>query len=400
MLAMTHPGPSISLSQRVPADSQPNLWYAALERRRQSGATLADLTEQNPTRVGLGGASAEYLAALADPAGSRYDPSAQGLPTARAAISAYYAGRGLEVQPADIVLVASTSEAYAHIFRLLCDPGDLLVVPAPSYPLFEVLAGLEGVRLDSYRLIFDGGWRVDLDSLEAALARGARIVVVVQPNHPTGSCLTAEEVARIEMACARVSASIISDEVFGDFLRSFEPVGPAKSLLDGSRAVTTFVLGGLSKLCGMPQLKLGWIVLSGPQANRDRARWGLEWISDTFLSVGTPVQLALPRLLEARHVFRDEILERIMTNWGVVEQSVQQAGLSLLPAEGGWAGVLRLANPSGAEQLAQELLEADIVIHPGYFYEFADDRHLVMSMISTPGAVAEAMTKMADRAGE
>jgi len=386
------------LSQRVPPESQPNHWYAQLERRRQSGATLLDLTEQNPTRVGLGGATADDLAALADPAGMLYDPVAKGMPAARVAISAYYASRWLEVDPADITLVASTSEAYAHLFRLLCNPGDLVVVPAPSYPLLEPLAGLEGVRLASYRLIFDGRWRVDLDSLETALASGARVVVVVQPNHPTGSCLSPEELLSIEAACARASAVIISDEVFGDFLRgaSNGPVGRAPSLLDGSRAVTTFVLHGLSKLCGMPQLKLGWIVLSGPPTSRSRAGWGLEWIADTFLSVGTPVQLALPRLLEARHAFRDQVHRRITTNWGIVEASVGQDGLSVLPVGGGWVAVLRLTDPSGAERLARDLLEADVVIHPGYFYDFADDRYLVMSLIAPPEVVAEGMARMVE----
>ncbi len=259
-------------SRRVPAEAEPNAWTLAFERRRAAGARWIDLTQQNPTRVGLTTAGEAERAALADARAARYDPDPRGLPEARAAIAAYYAGRGLAV---------------SHLFRLLSDPGDRVLVPAPGYPLLAPLAALDGVEPVSYPLLEGRGWRPDLAALERALGPGTRAVVVIQPNHPTGSRLDAAELETLDAACAARGVAVISDEVFGDFLWTAEgqPPGPEPSLL-GPRRAATFVLQGLSKLCGLPQLKLSWIALAGPAESRRRARAGLEWIADAYLSVG------------------------------------------------------------------------------------------------------------------
>ncbi|HXL14975.1 MAG TPA: pyridoxal phosphate-dependent aminotransferase, partial [Methylomirabilota bacterium] len=263
--------------------------------------------------MGLGGAGPAELQALADARGATYEPHPRGSPAAREAIARYCTERagGLSppagTDPDDLVLVSSTSEAYAHLFRLLCEPGDEVLVPRPSYPLFEPLATLEDVRVEHYRLAYHQGWRLDLDSVEGALSPRTRAIVVVQPNNPTGSCLSPGEMAAVESLCAERGIAIISDEVFGDF--PWAPsAGPLPTLL-GERHALTFVLSGLSKLCGMPQLKLAWIALAGPGPTRRDALRGLEWIADLFLSVSTPVQLALPKLLPARRPFQAAVQE-------------------------------------------------------------------------------------------
>lgn len=370
-------------SRRLPHQSQLNAWSSLLAERRAAGARLVDLTESNPTRVGLGGAAEPELRALAGPAGARYAPDPRGTALARAAVNRYYASRGLEVDSQNIVLTASTSEAYAHLLRLLGDPGDAFLAPAPSYPLFEPLASLEGVKLAHYRLAYDGRWHLDLDSLEQAARSGGRAVIVVQPNNPTGSCLSEAEVAAVESLCERQGMAIVSDEVFGDFRWPPDPV-PLPSLL-GSRRVPTFVLGGLSKLCGMPQMKLAWIAAAGPAAGRDEALGGLEWIADLFLSVSTPVQGALPVLLEARHGFQARWRERVAANLTSLRALVaRRPELTLLEAEGGWGAVLRVPEVRSDEDWALELLRRGVVAHPGHFYDFAAGAHLVLSLIVAP----------------
>ena len=279
------------LSGRLPRDLEPNAWARLLEERRAAGAALLDLSETNPTRVGLGGAGPQELAALAQAAGARYEPDPRGSRAAREAVAGYYAARGQAVDPERIVLTASTSESYTHLFRLLADPGGTFLVPAPSYPLFEPLAALEGVALRPYQLAYDGAWHLDTHSLEQAFGPDVRGVIAVQPNHPTGSCLDAGERALLATLCERHGAAVVADEVFGDFARG----QTALPSFVGEARVPTFVLSGLSKVCGMPQMKLGWIVADGPPAARDAALRGLEWIADLFLSVSTPVQVALPR---------------------------------------------------------------------------------------------------------
>jgi aspartate/methionine/tyrosine aminotransferase len=391
-------------SSRLPRDDAPNAWSRLLAERRAAGARLIDLTDANPTRVGLSGVAAPDLEAFATPEAARYEPDPRGLPAAREAIAEYYAARGLAVSRDDIVLTASTSEAYAHLFRLLADPGETILVPAPSYPLFEPLAALEGVRVRPYRIAWDGAWHLDLDSLEAVMRGGARGVIAVQPNHPTGSCLGPAEIVAVEALCERHGAALISDEVFGDFPwpritaaahdraggtagpRGGE-AGPAAHLpsLLGERRVPTFVLSGLSKVCGIPQLKLGWIAVAGPEAARAEALRGLEWIADLFLSVASPVQLALPRLLAGRHAWQVRVRERIASNLARLRGAIaRQPQMDLLEGAGGWVAVLRVPRRHGEEAWALELLRRDVVVHPGHFYDFEGEAYLVVSLIVPP----------------
>jgi alanine-synthesizing transaminase len=372
------------LSDRVPRDASPNPWAERLARLRVSGASLIDLTEANASRVSLGGPGQAGAAALAEASASRsYEPDPRGLASARAAICDYYASRGIAAEPAALTLTASTSEAYAHLFRLLANPGETILAPAPSYPLFEPIATLEGVTIRSWPLAFDGRWHFDEAALENALERGARAVIIVQPNHPTGSCLDANEIAALERSCERHGAAIIADEVFGDFAWDGR-TGGLPSLI-GERRVPTFVLSGLSKVCGLPQLKLSWIWTGGPNAASDRARHGLEWIADLFLSVASPVQQALPALLGERAAFQARVLDRIHTNRERVRAScARHPELEMLPAAGGWAGMLRVPSRHTGEQWAIALLDHGVVVHPGHFYDLEREAFLVVSLIVEP----------------
>jgi aspartate/methionine/tyrosine aminotransferase len=379
-------------SKRVPEERSPNAWSRLLEARRAAGELLLDLSEANPTRVGLAGAGAAELAALADPGSARYDPDPRAAAPARAAVADYYRQRSLAVAAEEIVLTAGTSESYAHLFRLLADPGETLLVPAPSYPLFDPLAALEGVRLSPYRLAYDGRWHLDLGSLEAAWTPQVRGVIVVQPNHPTGTCLAADE-RGAERRCERAGAAIIADEVFGDFAWT-AGAGALPSFAAASRALT-FVLSGLSKVCGMPQLKLGWIAVAGPAAPRAEALEGLEWISDLFLSVGTPVQRALPQLLAGRAPWQARVRERIAANLARLDAAVARAPqLGRLAGEGGWAAILRVPGPRSEEEWALELLRRGVVVHPGQFYDMDGEAFLVPSLIVAPDVFDAGLTRI------
>jgi len=381
------------LSRRIPHDLAPNAWARLLEQRRAAGEPLLDLTETNPTRVGLGGAGPDELAALARAESACYEPDARGSATARAAVAGYYRERGTPVDPGRIVLTASTSESYAHVFRLLADPGGTFLVPSPSYPLFEPLAALEGVALRPYRLAYDGDWHLDLDSLERAFGPDVRGVIVVQPNHPTGSCLDEAERSALAGLCERHGAAVVADEVFGDFARSGRPA-PLPGFT-GEERVPTFVLSGLSKVCGMPQMKLGWMVVGGPEPARTEALRGLEWIADLFLSVATPVQVALPHLLGARHAFQWRVRERVAANLARLERLVAaRPELGVLRAQGGWAAVLRVPLTMTEEQWALDLLRQGVVVHPGHFYDFAGGGHLVVSLIPEPRTFDEALGRI------
>jgi aspartate/methionine/tyrosine aminotransferase len=380
-------------NRRIPSSLTPNEITALLERKRRAGARILDLTESNPTRVGLAGAGTAELQALADARGASYDPDPRGALAAREAVVRYYAERGATVSPDGLVLVASTSEAYAHLLRLLCEPGDEILVPRPSYPLFEPLAALEDVRVERYRLAYHEGWKLDLDSVEAALSPRTRALVVVQPNNPTGSCLSRADVAGVESLCAERGIAIVSDEVFGDF--PWPPASSPRPTLLGDRSALTFVLSGLSKLCGMPQMKLAWIALQGPALRREEAMKGLEWIADLFLSVSTPVQVALPKLLEARHPFQAAVRERLEANLARLRAAEREgAAFRLLEGEGGWSAVL--AAPDRAGDLALEALaKHDVLVHPGHFYDIVPDGSVVVSLLPEPRLFEEAIARIA-----
>jgi len=396
-MAKTHERPAVT-AHRIPPALEPNAWTRRLGERRVAGADLLDLTEMNPTRLGLadGAAAARCLQrALDDPRAASYEPDPRGMRSAREAVAGYYAARGTPVEADRIVLTTGTSESYAHLFCLLADTGDTVLVPAPSYPLFEPIASVAGLRVASYRLAYDGAWHLDVDSLEAAF-RGAaspvRAVVVVQPNHPTGSWLEAAEVLALEEQCASYGAALIADEVFIEYSWPDQP--PAPSLL-AERQGSTFVLGGLSKCCGLPQLKLGWIAVAGPAAETRRLLDGLEWIADLFLSLATPVQLALPELLDLRHDFQLRVRKRLAENLATLQSlgGEQRSEAALLNGRAGWAAILSLPSRRTDEEWALALLDRDVIVHPGHFYDL-ERSAAVVSLLVEPAQLRAARERL------
>jgi alanine-synthesizing transaminase len=380
-------------SARTRWDRTVNRLAALTARKRAAGVRVLDLTETNPTRVGLP-AHPGLLAALADPGALRYDPDPRGTESARQAVSADYGRRGLRVDPDRIVLTASTSEAYAFAFKLLCDPGDEVLVPRPSYPLFEYLAGLESVAVKPYPLSYHDEWRIDVPALADAMGARTRAIVVVNPNNPTGSFLKADEAGALQDLAAAAGVALVSDEVFADYpWRPHEPRAPSLAQ-DG--AALAFALGGLSKSCGLPQLKLAWMAVAGPSALREEALVRLELVADTYLSVGTPVQRAAPALLARAPELRAPIAARAAANLRVLEEHAGRGGpASLLRGEGGWSAVLRVpATLSEEERVVALLEEQDVLVHPGYFFDFPREAYLVPSLLPAPDEFEEAVRRI------
>ncbi|MEW6754850.1 MAG: pyridoxal phosphate-dependent aminotransferase [Candidatus Latescibacterota bacterium] len=369
-------------SRRSSWDLRANRLTAALEARRRRGARLVDLTLSNPTRAGLP-YPGQFRRALDAADASRYEPEPCGLAVARQAVSQYYAGRGVTVSPQQVVLTSSTSEAYAYLFKLLTDPGDQVLVPQPSYPLFEFLATLEQVETVSYPLRYgEAGWAVDVDRLAAALGPRTRAVVLVHPNNPTGSFVKQHERGALEELAAEGDLALIADEVFADY----ELPAPAHPRRAGSFAasspVLTFALSGLSKVMGLPQLKLSWITVQGPAARQQEALGRLEVIADTYLSVNTPVQQALPALLAGREAMQAEIRRRVQGNLALLRARLARQGPArLLACEGGWYAVLEV--DADEEELAVGLVEREgVLVHPGYFFDFPRGAHVVLGLLS------------------
>ena len=369
----------------------PNRFSAALAEARRSGPELLDLTESNPTRVGLR-YPAGTLEAFADPDGLEYRPEALGLPEAREAVARYYRDLGAEIAPGSVVLTSGTSEGYSFLFRLVCDPGDEVLVPAPSYPLFEFLADLQDVKLVSYPLLYDHGWQIDLHTLEQRVGPRSRAVLVVHPNNPTGSYVSAGERERLNELCARHGLVLIVDEVFLDF----GIAGQRSTSFAANRGVLTFTLSGLSKIAALPQMKLGWIVASGPDQARRQALERLEVIADTYLSVGTPVQLAAPRLLQDSAQVQEQLRDRVRSNLAELDrQLAAQQSCRRLEVQGGWYAVMRVPAVRSDEELAIALLgQKGVVVHPGHFYDFAADGYLVISLIARPEVFAEGIRRI------
>jgi alanine-synthesizing transaminase len=369
-------------SSRTRWSLDPNALAALLAERRLRGGEVVDLTDTNPTRLGLAPPS-ELLLSLADPAGVAYDPSPAGLMTAREAVASDYFRRGLSVPSDHIVLTSSSSEAYAFLFKLLCDPGDCVLVPAPSYPLFDYLAALESVELHPYPLRYDGEWHIDVGALDPLPPR-ARAIVVVNPNNPTGSFLKLEEAIALRRLAGQKGLALLSDEVFADY--AFRDDAGRVASLAQEKECLCFSLGGLSKSCGLPQLKLGWIAVSGPEALSRGALSRLEVIADTYLSVGTPVQRALPRILSQLPELRSPIQKRVSSNLAHLEDAFARgAAASLLRPEGGWSAVLRVPATRSEEDWTLQLLSHDgVLVHPGYFFDFPEEAYLVLSLLPLP----------------
>jgi alanine-synthesizing transaminase len=378
-----------------------NTW-AAVARAAAARGPVLDLTETNPTRVGLAYPHEALAAALGRAPFAVYEPAPLGLPDARAAVAADYARAGLTVDPARVVLTASSSESYAFLFKLCCDPGDAVLVPEPSYPLFDYLTRLEGAVPIGYRLAFDGVWHVDFASLEGALGaarrdgRHPRALVVVNPNNPTGSFIKRDELARLAALCAREDLALISDEVFAPYPAGPDPdrvtaVALEPTVADGP---PVFSLGGLSKACGLPQLKLGWIVTGGRQAAGTIA--ALELVADTYLSVATPVQTALADLLALGAEVRAAIAARVATNRARLGAALPDAtGITALAAEGGWSSILRLPASRSDEAWAASLVaETGVLVQPGYFFDLTGGTFLVVSLLPASDLFAEAITRL------
>jgi aspartate/methionine/tyrosine aminotransferase len=358
----------------------------ALEEHRRSGKELFDLTASNPTTCGFAYPEHEILAALADPRGLVYRPESKGLREAREAVAEYYVGREgfsgpiQRVDPERILLTSGTSEAYSHIFRLLFEAGDEILVPAPSYPLFEFLADLADIRLVPYPLLYDHGWQIDFASLRGAITPRTRAVLVVHPNNPTGSFVKPREAAELADICAAQEMAIVADEVFLDYTSG---TTPAQTFAFSEEALT-FTLSGLSKISLLPQMKLAWTVVSGPEAAVQNAIERLEIIADTYLSPSTPVQLALPKFLSLRHSMQVQLRQRIFANLSFLHGVLRESkSLVRLDREGGWYAILRVPVTATDEDLTLALLERfSVLVHPGHFFNFSREGFLVVSLIA------------------
>ena len=378
-------------SRRLPPHVDLNALTRALATRRAEGRPVTDLTESNPTRAGLS-YPPDLLAELASPRALRYDPRPFGLDAAREAVARDHLRRGAEIDPGRVVLTASTSEAYTWLFKLLCDPGDTVLVPRPSYPLFEHLTRLEGVCTAPFHLEYHGRWEIDFETMEAAPER-TRAMVIVSPNNPTGSFVSARELERLFALCRDRGWALVADEVFADY--PLEADAPVTDI--AARAgVSCFTLGGLSKSAGLPQLKLGWIVVGGSQADCAAALAGLELIADSFLSVGTPVQVAAGALLERGAAIRAQIQDRTRTNLATLRQVMTSfPACEALKAEGGWSAVVRVPATRSEEQLILDLLDREgILVHPGYFFDFPREAFIVMSLLPPPDVFADAVARL------
>jgi aspartate/methionine/tyrosine aminotransferase len=378
-------------SNRLNWSQRPNRLSVLLEEKRRSGTQVLDLTESNPTRAGLAYPQAEILAALADASALRYHPSPRGLDAAREAVAGYYRDRGTQIPVENILLTASTSEAYAYLFKLLANPGDEILAPRPSYPLFEFLAGLESVHIRQYPLRYDGVWHVDFDALERAITPRTRGIVVVNPNNPSGSFLKRAELDRLDTLAAERGLAILSDEVFRDY--GFGEESGRVSTLTGDRRALTFCMSGLSKIAGLPQMKLGWVALNGP--DREQAMDALELIADTYLSVSTPIQVALPRLLELSSGIMEQIRQRTAANLARLREAARGSSATVLRTEGGWYAVLQVPRTRTEEEWTLKVLnDSGVLVQPGFFFDFESEAFLVLSLLPEPATFAEGVSRL------
>lgn len=379
-------------SERSRFDLRPNALTLAIARMHEKNRPFLDLTISNPTTAGFAYDTDAVTRALANPRALVYEPLPFGLSSAREAV-ARELEHVLPVDPSRVMLTASSSEAYAFLFKLLCDPGDDVAIAAPSYPLFEHLARLEGVHMSPYRLAYDGAWHVDLDSLRRAVGPRTRAIVIVHPNNPTGSFVSRAELA----AMAALGLPIVSDEVFVDYAFGDDPARATTAR--EAEGVLTFALGGLSKSAALPQMKLGWTAIGGPTALVDDALARLEIIADTFLSVGTPVQHALPDLLVAGAAVRNEVRARAARNLTAVDRCLGPSSpITRLRVDGGWYATLRLPRTRAEEEWVTGLLEEDgVLAHPGAFFDFDAEAFVVVSLLTPEKDLATGLERIAQR---
>jgi hypothetical protein len=384
-------------SSRTNWPLSPNRLSLEIDKLKRDGVPLLDLTESNPTRCGLAFDQPSILGALANPQALAYTPDPRGLLSARQAVAGYYAERRITLDAAQIFLTTSTSEAYSYMFRLLADPGDAILVPQPSYPLFDFLAGLNDVRVIAYPLFYDGGWQIDLPALERRLEARARAILVVHPNNPTGSFVRRDELAALLAICQRRGVALVADEVFADYSLAADP----KRVVSHA-AVTealTFTLSGLSKISALPQMKVAWAVVNGAEQLLGDALARLEIIADTYLSLSAPLALALPQLLETRRTLQPQILGRVRSNLQLLDTRLEAKQLvSRLELEGGWYAILRLPSIRTDEDWAVELARQDcVLVHPGHFFDFSSEGHLVISLLTEQAIFDEGVRRILAR---
>jgi alanine-synthesizing transaminase len=385
-------------SDRTAWNLEPNPLSTALADRLASGEPVIDLTESNPTKCGFHFEAERILGALSQPAGVTYDPVAQGLLPARNAVVDYYRSRNCAVNANDIFLTTSTSEAYSFLFRTLCNPGDEVLIPQPGYPLFNFLGDIQDVVTMHYPLIYDYGWQIDFHALQRAITSRTRAIVVVNPNNPTGHFCKPEDVHRLNQICLEGDLALIADEVFLDFSLGNDI---APSFVSNNGALT-FTMSGLSKISGQPQMKVAWLIATGQEALKQKAVARLEMIADTYLSMNTPMQLALPVLLELRHNFQQQCTARTRNNLAQLDKLLSTRKLcTRLNLEGGWYAVVKVPATGRDDDLALELLNIrGVYVHPGHFYDFPGDGYLVVSLITPERPFAAGMEALVALIGE
>jgi alanine-synthesizing transaminase len=352
----------------------------ALAKNRAARKPLLDLTASNPTECGFDYDRQAILQALSNLESLSYKPDPKGLLSARRAVAGYYSTREISVPVEDIILTTSTSEAYSFVFRLLCNPSDELLIPEPSYPLFSFLADIQDVKLVPYPLLYDHGWQIDFHALQQSITERTRGIIVVNPNNPTGHFCKSAEIKKLDEICSPRKIAIIADEVFLDFdLAENIP----RSFAANNRCLT-FTMSGLSKICGLPQMKVAWLIASGPQELKAQALARLDVIADTFLSMNAPVQLAMPAFLEFRQGFQKQVMARVRKNLAELDRQLSaQNSCARLDVEGGWYAVLRVPAIRSDEDLATDLLnEQGVYAHPGHFFDFPADGYLIVSLIT------------------
>ena len=381
-------------SRRTDWKLTPNRFTEAQREVSAADRKVLDLTVSNPARAGLNYDAEAILNSLQNPKAMDYDPQPKGLRSAREAVAAYYHDQPGEflIDPESLLLTTSTSEGYSYVFRLLCNPDDEVLVPKPSYPLFEFLADLQDVKLAPYLLLYDHGWQIDFPSLSRTVTPRTRALVVVHPNNPTGSYISAGERAQLNLFCREHGLALIVDEVFLDYPHDGAP-RPSFVL---NPDVLTFTLSGLSKISGLPQMKLAWVATSGPAPAVSVAMDRMEVIADTYLSMNAPVQLAAPVLLEQRKSIQPMLLDRLRVNLSELDrQLAQQEAVQRLQVEGGWYAVLRVPVTQSDEDLAIALLrQASVLVHPGHFYDFPRDGHLIVSLLTPPTEFREGASRI------
>lgn len=388
-------------SNRTNWKLEENAYTRALRRHRERAKPILDLTVSNPTTCGLRYDGSAILSALSAPETLRYDPEPKGLLKAREAVVEYYREKNPRVplDPERVMLTTGTSEAYSFLFRLLCEPGDEVVVAQPSYPLFEFLAAIEDVKLRPFRLLYDHGWQIDFAALTEAISSRTRAIMLVHPNNPTGHFTGTGEAQKLQALCLERSLALVVDEVFSDyeiFAKTSPKTKPGSFVFDAQ--APTFVVSGLSKIAALPQMKVGWVVASGPDGLAREAMARLEVIADTYLSMNTPVQNALPVLLAQRHAMQQQIVSRIQENLRRLDVQIEcQKLVSRLEFEAGWCAIVRVPAVQSDEARAIQLLEEhSVLVHPGHFYEFPGDGYLVVSLLVPPEEFGEGIRRLVD----